>query len=89
MPTSNASAVRSSPSAAVGGPISASWAALALCAVALVPVSEATLVAHTVSRTVPLTCSMRLMTPVSPGARLPSAQLNTGPTVDGAGAALT
>src|SRR5205809_6286040 len=89
MPTSSASAVRSSPTAAVGGPMRATWVALALCGVALVPVSAATLRAHTVSRTVLLTCSSRFTTPLSPGVRAPIVQLNTGPTGDGAGVALT
>ena len=87
--TSSALAVRSSPITAVGGPMRATCAALELSAVALVPVSAATLRDHTVSRTVPLTCNTRLTTPVSPAARAPIAQLNTGPTVDGAGTALT
>ena len=79
--TSSALAVRSSPITAVGGPMRATCAALELSAVALVPVSAATLRDHTVSR--------RLTTPESPAARAPIAQLNTGPTVDGAGTALT
>ena len=63
--------------------------ALEPSAVALVPVTAATLRAHTVSRTAPLTCNTRFTTPVSPAASAPIAQLNTGPTVDGAGTALT
>src|SRR5438552_14669323 len=87
--TSTALAVRSSPITAVGGPMSATCGALDRCAVAFVPSSAATFVAHTVSCTVLLTRRTRSTEPVSPGARAPDAQLNTAPTVVGAGTALT
>ena len=88
-PTSSASAVRSSPSAAVGGPISATCAAAADRAGVACARIHATLRTSTVSRTVGATASTRSIAPLPPAARVPSDQLSTCPATAGAVVALT
>ena len=87
-PTSSTSAVKSSPSAALGGPTRATWAAAATWAAVPCAWRYARLRTSTVSRTVGATTATRSIAPLSPAASVPRDQVSTWPATAGADVAL-